>query len=171
MSKSSTQRQKDAHGHMVRPNQLLPLPDFKGPIFDGDTHIIEPDFSMFDKYLPKKYHKDWLISKKYGPDGVYGTYVGDRRAENSEANPEGLIAPPGKLKEWLKAMKEGKSNVDGWIKPTIDMYDPEERIKKLDAEMMKHARNLEFEAAARLRDQIAELRRAGLGLVGGRRAG
>ena len=28
------------------------------------------------------------------------------------------------------------------------------RIKKLEAEMYKHARNLEFEEAARLRDQI-----------------
>ena len=29
-------------------------------------------------------------------------------------------------------MKEGKSNVAGWIKPTLDMYDPEARLKKLD---------------------------------------
>ena len=36
--------------------------------------------------------------------------------------------------------------------------------------MMKLARNLEFEAAARVRDELADLRRAGLGLSG-RRAG
>jgi excinuclease ABC subunit B len=33
------------------------------------------------------------------------------------------------------------------------------RIRKLEAEMYKHARNLEFEEAARLRDQIETLRR------------
>ena len=38
------------------------------------------------------------------------------------------------------------------------------RIKKLDAEMMKLARNLEFEQAARLRDEIQKLRQAALGV-------
>ena len=42
------------------------------------------------------------------------------------------------------------------------------RIKKLEAEMMKLARNLEFEAAARIRDEISDLRSAGLGLTGRR---
>jgi excinuclease ABC subunit B len=37
------------------------------------------------------------------------------------------------------------------------------RIKKLEAEMMKLARNLEFEQAARLRDQIQRLRHAAFG--------
>jgi excinuclease ABC subunit B len=45
------------------------------------------------------------------------------------------------------------------------------RIKKLEQDMYKHARNLEFEEAAKIRDEIGELRRAGLGLQGGRRAG
>ena len=38
------------------------------------------------------------------------------------------------------------------------------RIKKLEQEMHKHARNLEFEAAARLRDEIQKLRNVELGL-------
>jgi excinuclease ABC subunit B len=38
------------------------------------------------------------------------------------------------------------------------------RIKKLEAEMMKLARNLEFEQAARLRDQIQRLRQAAFGV-------
>ena len=38
------------------------------------------------------------------------------------------------------------------------------RIKKLDSEMMKLARNLEFEQAARLRDQIQKLRHAAFGV-------
>jgi excinuclease ABC subunit B len=42
------------------------------------------------------------------------------------------------------------------------------RIKKLEAEMMKLARNLEFEQAARLRDQIQKLRQAAFGMPGTR---
>jgi excinuclease ABC subunit B len=42
------------------------------------------------------------------------------------------------------------------------------RIKKLEAEMMKLARNLEFEQAARLRDQIQTLRQAAFGVPGTR---
>ncbi len=38
------------------------------------------------------------------------------------------------------------------------------RIKKLEQEMLKHARNLEFEQAARLRDEIQKLRNVELGL-------
>ena len=42
------------------------------------------------------------------------------------------MPPPGKLKEWLRAMKEGKSNVEGWIKPTPEIYDRDARLQKLD---------------------------------------
>jgi excinuclease ABC subunit B len=42
------------------------------------------------------------------------------------------------------------------------------RIKQLEAEMHRKARNLEFEAAARLRDEIERLKRAELGLPGTR---
>jgi excinuclease ABC subunit B len=38
------------------------------------------------------------------------------------------------------------------------------KIAKLEQEMFRHARELEFEEAARLRDEIAEIRRVGLGL-------
>jgi excinuclease ABC subunit B len=40
------------------------------------------------------------------------------------------------------------------------------RIKKLEQEMLKHARNLEFEQAAKLRDEIQKLRNVELGLTG-----
>jgi excinuclease ABC subunit B len=40
------------------------------------------------------------------------------------------------------------------------------RIKKLEQEMYKHARNLEFEEAARLRDEIQKLRNVELGIPG-----
>ena len=42
------------------------------------------------------------------------------------------------------------------------------RIKQLEAEMFKHARNLEFEQAARLRDEVERLKRGALGLPGTR---
>jgi excinuclease ABC subunit B len=42
----------------------------------------------------------------------------------------------------------------------------QKRIKKLEAEMMKLARNLEFEQAARVRDEIGRLREAELTLRG-----
>ena len=38
------------------------------------------------------------------------------------------------------------------------------RIKQLEAEMFKHARNLEFEEAARLRDEIERMKRGAFGL-------
>ncbi len=40
------------------------------------------------------------------------------------------------------------------------------RIKQLEERMYRHARNLEFEEAARLRDEIARIRAAGLGMPG-----
>jgi excinuclease ABC subunit B len=45
---------------------------------------------------------------------------------------------------------------------------PEQLLRKaqaLERKMLKHARDLEFEEAARLRDEIQEIRRAGLGLT------
>jgi excinuclease ABC subunit B len=38
------------------------------------------------------------------------------------------------------------------------------QIARLEKQMFSHARNLEFEAAAQLRDQVQELRRIGFGL-------
>jgi excinuclease ABC subunit B len=40
------------------------------------------------------------------------------------------------------------------------------KIKKLEAEMYRHARNLEFEEAARIRDQIERLRHQAFGPPG-----
>ena len=38
------------------------------------------------------------------------------------------------------------------------------KAQKLEKQMLKHARDLEFEEAARLRDQIHEMREAAMGL-------
>jgi excinuclease ABC subunit B len=40
------------------------------------------------------------------------------------------------------------------------------RLKQLETQMFKHARNLEFEEAARVRDEIERLKRSALGLPG-----
>jgi len=113
--------------------QTLDKPRYDGPIFDGDTHAQEKDFIFFQEYLPKSLHEKWLPHVGYGPDGEYGLFIGPRRVQSSEVNPEGHVPPPGRLKDWLKAMKEGKSNVEaGWAKPTPDMVDRDKRIAKLD---------------------------------------
>ncbi|MEJ0087978.1 MAG: excinuclease ABC subunit UvrB [Pseudomonadota bacterium] len=54
--------------------------------------------------------------------------------------------------------------------PNLRMLSPEQivrEIKRMEAEMFKRARNLEFEEAARLRDAIEKLKQQELGLVGG----
>lgn len=104
---------------------------YTGPIFDCDTHLHESSFDFLKQYLPKQYHRDWLLERRDGPEG-FGLYVGPRKVHNAESNPEGLVPPPGKLKEWLKAMKDGKSNVEGWIKPTPDMDQAGPRLATLD---------------------------------------
>ena len=40
------------------------------------------------------------------------------------------------------------------------------RIKLLEKQMLEHARNLEFEKAARVRDQLAQLREQAFGASG-----
>lgn len=106
-------------------------PTYEGPIFDCDSHIYERDFEFMKHYLPERLHKDFLVARKHGNEG-FGLYIGERRIHNAEANEQGLVPPPGKLKEWLKAMKEGKSNVEGWNLPTEDMMTAAGRVAKLD---------------------------------------
>ena len=105
---------------------------YQGPIFDCDSHIYELNYDFMKDYLPKALQPEWLPARKVGPDGRFGLHIGDRMVENTECNPEGLVPPPGRLKEWLRAMKEGKSTVTGWIMPTPDMYERDARMAKLD---------------------------------------
>lgn len=109
-----------------------PTKVYTGPIFDCDSHIHERDYDFMKKYLPAELHAEWLPARKVGPDGRFGLHIGDRMVENAESNAEGLVPPPGKLKEWLQAMKEGKSNVEGWLQPTEDMMTAAGRVAKLD---------------------------------------
>ncbi|HET9629545.1 MAG TPA: amidohydrolase family protein [Novosphingobium sp.] len=107
-------------------------PHYDGPIFDADSHIQEKDYSFCERYLPKEFHKDWLPQRKYGPDGQFGMFLGDSyRIENAALDPDGLIPPPGKLKEWLLAISTGDSVMAAFT-PTPDMSELEPRLAKLD---------------------------------------
>ncbi|WP_185975025.1 excinuclease ABC subunit UvrB [Tepidimonas thermarum] len=52
-----------------------------------------------------------------------------------------------------------------WVE-TMDEKDLAREIKRLEKQMLEHARNLEFEAAARVRDQLARLKERVLGAHG-----
>jgi predicted TIM-barrel fold metal-dependent hydrolase len=123
---ASPTSQDFASGALVRNGRYV------GPVFDGDTHVQEGGLDFFKDYLPKALHQDWLPAEKIGPTGEFGLHLGDRILRNAEANPDGLVPPPGKLREWLKAVAEGKSNVTGWTKPTDYMTDRNARLAKMD---------------------------------------
>jgi predicted TIM-barrel fold metal-dependent hydrolase len=108
------------------------VPTYDGPIFDGDTHLYETA-DAWSRYLPAKYAKDWGYHFEV-EDGHRVLYVGPRKVEVSAGyyTPDGKIPAPGKLHEWLRAMKEGKSEIDLRVDVTPDMREPEPRLKKMD---------------------------------------
>ena len=98
-----------------------------------------------------------------------------RRAKQIEYNLKHGITPQSIVKAVQDIMEgaRGDGDRDGRRGLAADEGDlllaPEQamkRIKKLEAEMYKHARNLEFEEAARLRDQIEKLRHQAFGVPG-----
>lgn len=107
--------------------------EYNGPIFDCDSHIVEENFDFFNEYVPEEYRYTMPV-RRAGSDGKYGIYVDGRRVENYDFDPTGLVPPPGKLKEWLQAMKKGEELTTGWIQRTPDMYDRDARLAKLDEE-------------------------------------
>jgi excinuclease ABC subunit B len=93
-----------------------------------------------------------------------------RRAKQIEYNVEHGITPRSIIKAVNDTMEgardvQERSIIDG---VSLDaLMSPEQaakRIKKLDAEMMRLARNLEFEQAAKIRDEIHKLRQAAFGV-------
>ncbi|MDY0067940.1 MAG: excinuclease ABC subunit UvrB [Steroidobacteraceae bacterium] len=99
-----------------------------------------------------------------------------RRAKQIEFNARHGVTPRGIQKAVADIMEGAYSEAAAAgvrrvaePKPEYRTLTPEQavrRIKKLEQEMFKHARNLEFEEAARLRDEIGRLRQVELGLVG-----
>ena len=96
-----------------------------------------------------------------------------RRAKQIEYNLKHGITPQSIVKAVQDIMEGARGDGDregrrGLATDEADLLlAPEQamkRIKKLEAEMYKHARNLEFEEAARIRDQIEKLRHQAFGV-------
>ncbi len=93
-----------------------------------------------------------------------------RRAKQIEFNvlhgitPRTIVKAVGDVMEGARAVQENQAKDTGVDYALMPPEQALKRIKKLDAEMMKFARNLEFEKAARLRDEIQKLRQAALGV-------
>jgi excinuclease ABC subunit B len=94
-----------------------------------------------------------------------------RRQKQIEYNEQHGITPQSIVKAVQDVMEGARSEAEQAVRrgavldDTGQLMGPEQamkRIKKLEAEMYKHARNLEFEEAARMRDQIEKLRHQAL---------
>jgi excinuclease ABC subunit B len=75
----------------------------------------------------------------------------------------------GAREEVAKVRAEAPRRKVAEARVAYERLSPEElmrRLRKLEAQMYRHARELEFERAAELRDEIERLRREGLGLPG-----
>jgi excinuclease ABC subunit B len=92
-----------------------------------------------------------------------------RRGKQIEFNVEHGITPRTIVKAVGDVMEGARAVTEHGVREADSDYAamaPEQavkRIKKLEAEMMKLARNLEFEQAARLRDEIQKLRQSAFG--------
>ncbi len=84
--------------------------------------------------------------------------------------PVGIVKAVQDVMEGARSAEERGRRLEAGIPDGMTPEQLVKRIKKLEAEMLKFARNLEFEAAAKLRDEISDLRAAGLGLTGRRSA-
>jgi predicted TIM-barrel fold metal-dependent hydrolase len=106
---------------------------YNGPIFDSDTHLHEVG-DAFVRYLPAKYRDRWKLEWRMSTDNEWTLHVGDRKVEVLAGyyTEDGRVPPPGRLKEWLKAMKMGKAEVDLRVPMTPDMYNRDARIAKMD---------------------------------------
>jgi excinuclease ABC subunit B len=77
--------------------------------------------------------------------------------------PRTIVKAVGDVMEGARAVQEHGGRDAGSDTSAMAPEQAVKRIKKLEAEMMKLARNLEFERAARLRDEIQKLRQSAFG--------
>ena len=102
--------------------------------------------------------------------------TGRRRAKQIEHNAAHGITPQSIRKAVTDVMEGARGDVEpgsgrrgAGIETAVTVLRPEQamkRIKKLEAEMHRHARNLEFEQAAQVRDEIERLRHQAFGPPG-----
>jgi len=78
--------------------------------------------------------------------------------------PRTIVKAVGDVMEGARSVQESSRRDAGTDYAVLPPEQALRRIKKLEAEMMKLARNLEFEQAARLRDEIQKLRQSAFGL-------
>jgi excinuclease ABC subunit B len=89
--------------------------------------------------------------------------------ETHGIKPETIRKAVADIMEGARAEGPGRSRLRRVGEPrpayeTMATADLMKMIAKLEQQMLRHARELEFEEAAKIRDQIAEIRRVGLGL-------
>jgi excinuclease ABC subunit B len=77
--------------------------------------------------------------------------------------PRTIVKAVGDVMEGARAVQDHGARDSGSDTTAMAPEQAVKRIKKLEAEMMKLARNLEFEHAARLRDEIQKLRQSAFG--------
>ena len=100
-----------------------------------------------------------------------------RRARQLAFNAEHGIVPRGvhkQIRELIDGVVSDRAARDGSrgasaavVEEVLDEKDLGKRIRQLERQMLEHARNLEFEKAARVRDQLARLREQAFGAPGG----
>jgi excinuclease ABC subunit B len=78
--------------------------------------------------------------------------------------PRTIVKAVGDVMEGARSVQERERYASDDDASSLAPEQALKRIKKLEADMMKLARNLEFEQAARLRDQIQKLRHAAFGV-------
>jgi excinuclease ABC subunit B len=93
-----------------------------------------------------------------------------RRSKQVEFNtahgitPRTIVKAVADVMEGARAVQETERMDSSMDMASLSPEQAVKRIKKLEAEMTKLARNLEFEQAARIRDQIQKLRNSALGM-------
>ncbi|PPE67029.1 excinuclease ABC subunit UvrB [Caldimonas caldifontis] len=85
--------------------------------------------------------------------------------------PRGVVKQVKELIDGVYSEKSGKDDLKAAQAAaeveTLSEKDLGKRIKQLEKQMLEHARNLEFEKAARVRDQLALLKEQAFGAAGG----
>jgi excinuclease ABC subunit B len=102
----------------------------------------------------------------------------ERRRVKQMAHNEAMGIVPRSITKQVREMIDGivnaqddktklKGIVDAAAGDVMSEKDLAKRIKMLEKQMLEHAKNLEFEKAARVRDQLAQLREQAFGAGGG----